>query len=113
MIRVSILYPNVPGKRFDHDYYQNVHIPMAIRLLGPAIRSVTVERGIAPGPHWPNPAFFAIASFVCNSVAAYTRALVPHMKRLQEDVTNYTDVEAIVQIGEIVVEQCAPAADGS
>jgi uncharacterized protein (TIGR02118 family) len=109
MIKVTVLYPNVAGKRFDYDYYQNVHIPLAIALLGPAVRSVTVERGLEPGTPWPSPAFFAIAGFECESVEAYTRALVPHMKRLQDDVANYTDVEAIIQVSEIVEVHVSPS----
>lgn len=101
MIRIVVLYPKVEGKRFDFEYYRDVHIPLSIRLLGPAIRSVTVERGISPGAPWPSPAFFAIAGFVCESVEAYTHALAPHMKRLQDDIANYTDTEAIVQVCEI------------
>ena len=49
MIKVTILYPNKPGTRFDADYYLGVHMPMAIRLLGPAIKSVTAEIGIVGG----------------------------------------------------------------
>lgn len=109
MIKVTVLYPKAEGKWFDHDYYQNVHIPLSVRLLGPAIRSVTVERGLAPGAPWPNPSFFAIAGFVCESVEAYTRALVPHMKRLQDDVANYTDAEAIIQVSEIVEVHVSPS----
>lgn len=101
MIKVTVLYPKVAGKRFDYDYYQNVHIPLAIALLGPAVRSVTVERGLDLGTPWPASAFYAIAGFVCESVDVYIRALVPQMKRLQDDVVNYTDVEAVIQISEL------------
>ena len=66
------------GKRFDYGYYKNVHIPLAIRLLGPAVRSVTVERGLEPGAPWPGPAFFVITGFTCETIEAYTQALVPH-----------------------------------
>lgn len=100
MSKVTVLYPKIEGKRFDFEYYRDVHIPLTIRLLGSAIRSVTLERGITPGAPWPSPAFFAIAGFVCESLEAYTRALAPHMKRLQDDISNYTDTEAIIQVSE-------------
>jgi len=108
MIKVTVLYPKVAGKTFDYDYYKNVHIPLAIRLLGPAIRSVTVECALEPGAPWPSPAFFVIAGFVCETVEAYTQALVPHMNRLQEDVANFTNVEAIIQVSDIVEIQISP-----
>jgi hypothetical protein len=27
MIKVSVIYPNKPGARFDHDYYRMKHLP--------------------------------------------------------------------------------------
>ena len=49
MVKVSVLYPNKPGSRFDVEYYLNIHMPMAAQLLGPAIKAITVEIG-RPGP---------------------------------------------------------------
>lgn len=104
MIKVTILYPNAPGRRFDHEYYETVHIPMSIELLGSAVRSVCVERGLSVGPPWPEPTYSAICSFVCESKEAYERALFPHLARLQGDLVNYSDVEALVQISEITID---------
>ena len=28
MIKVSVMYPNTPGGRFDHDYYRDKHMPL-------------------------------------------------------------------------------------
>lgn len=49
MVRISILYPNSKGSRFDVSYYVETHMPMSIRLLSahPGYRGVSVERGIA------------------------------------------------------------------
>ena len=33
MIRISILYPNVKGSRFDFEYYVQKHMPRSIQLL--------------------------------------------------------------------------------
>jgi hypothetical protein len=33
MIRVTVLYPNEPGKRFDHAYFATKHLPMVIERL--------------------------------------------------------------------------------
>jgi hypothetical protein len=45
MIKVSVLYPNVAGTKFDMAYYLNHHIPMVRRLLGSALKGVSVEHG--------------------------------------------------------------------
>ena len=104
MIKVTVLYPNTPGARFDHDYYEKVHIPMSIELLGPAVKSVLVERGLDVGAPWPAPAYRAICSFVCESKDAYEQALFPHLATLRGDLVNYSDVEAVIQISEITVD---------
>lgn len=110
MIKVTILYPNTPGSRFDHDYYLNVHMPLSIELLGPAMKSVTVERGVSLGAPWPDAAFAAICSFVCESREAYEQAFFPHMQRLQDDMANYTDVTSIVQVSEIAIDHVTAGA---
>ena len=28
MIKVSVMYANAPGERFDHDYYRDKHMPL-------------------------------------------------------------------------------------
>ena len=33
MVKVSVLYPNKPGSRFDVEYYLNTHMPMADGFL--------------------------------------------------------------------------------
>jgi uncharacterized protein (TIGR02118 family) len=107
VIKVTILYPSGPTAWFDHDYYETVHMPLSIGLMGDAMRSVTVERGISPGAPWPEPAFRAICSFVCDSLETYQSAFMPHMERLQRDMPNYTDIEAIIQISNVMIEHPA------
>jgi uncharacterized protein (TIGR02118 family) len=101
MIKVTILYPKEPGSHFDADYYLNVHMPMAIKLLGAAIKSVSAEIGIAAGTPGQEPPFAALVGFTCDTVQAFTEASMPHMATLQADIPNYTDIEPIFQISEI------------
>ena len=49
MIKISVMYPNTPGSRFDHDYYRDQHMPMVKRLMGDACLSFGVDRGLAGG----------------------------------------------------------------
>ena len=48
MIKISILYPNIKGSRFDMSYYIDTHMPLSIRLLSAhsGFKSVSVERGL-------------------------------------------------------------------
>jgi len=101
MIKVSILYPRKPGNRFDVDYYLTVHMPMAARLLGTAVKEISIEIGIGGSvPNEPAP-YAAIVGFTCDSVDAFTAAFTPVTGQLQGDIPNYTDIEPVIQISEI------------
>jgi uncharacterized protein (TIGR02118 family) len=39
MIKISVLYPNNEGAKFDMAYYCQTHIPLVKRLLGAAVRA--------------------------------------------------------------------------
>jgi uncharacterized protein (TIGR02118 family) len=101
MIKVTFLYPNAPGTRFNADYYIDVHMPLAIKRLGPALKAVSAEIGLSgamPGSSAPNA---ALASFTFDSVESFTAAVMPHYAELQADIPNYTDIAPVVQISEI------------
>lgn len=109
MVRVSVLYPNKPGSHFDANYYLSVHMPMATRLLGPAIKVVTAEIGVAgeaPGEGAP---FAAIAGFVCESAEVFMQAFAPVADQLQSDIPKYTDIEPVIQISNLTVFAGEPA----
>jgi uncharacterized protein (TIGR02118 family) len=101
MVKVSVVYANKPGSRFDADYYLKVHMPMAAKLLGSAMTSVTAEIGIAgETPGEPAP-FAAIAGFTCESVPVFLQAFMPVAGQLKADVPKYTDIEPVIQISEL------------
>ena len=103
MIKVTVLYPQSPGTRFDHDYYRDRHMPMVQARFGAALRRYTVERGLAGGaPGQPAP-FVAGCEFFFDSVEAFQTAFGPHVAEIMGDIANYTDRQPIVQIGEVVV----------
>ena len=48
MIQVTTLYPNQPGKRFDHDYYVNKHMALVHRLFDSrGLVRIEVVKGVA------------------------------------------------------------------
>jgi uncharacterized protein (TIGR02118 family) len=105
MIQVTFLYPNKPGSRFDADYYIGTHMPLAIRLLKPALKAVTAEVGISSAMPDQPPPYAAIANFTFESVQAFGEAVMPHYQKLQGDIPNYTDIEPVVQISEIRISE--------
>ena len=107
MIRISILYPNSDGSRFDFEYYARKHMPRSIELLSmhPGFRGVTVEKGLSGGAPGSAPAYSAMCHFLFESAEAFLAAFVPHAPELQGDMPNYTNTSPVVQINEILISR--------
>ena len=101
MVKVSVLYPNKPGSRFDIEYYLNTHMPMAHRLLEPALKAVQVEIGSSGATPGDLPPFAAIVGFTCESYQSFADAFLPNAAALQGDIPNYTNIEPIIQVSDI------------
>jgi len=105
MIKVSVLYPQSDGARFDHAYYRDRHMPMVKDKLGGACLRYTVDQGVAGGaPGAPAP-FAAMCHIYCKSLEDFQQAMAPNAKDIMADVSNYTDIQPMFQISEVVVEQ--------
>jgi uncharacterized protein (TIGR02118 family) len=105
MIKVTVLYPNTPGTRFDVEYYLQKHMPRSMELLGAALKGVSVEIGLASDFTREPALFVAICAFTCESVDAFVAAFTPHAAELQGDIENYTNAKAIVQVSELRIAQ--------
>jgi uncharacterized protein (TIGR02118 family) len=105
MVKVSILYPNTKGARFDFAYYVGTHMPMSIRLLGshPGYRGVSVEKGVGGAAPGAEPAYVAMCHFSFDSAEAFMAAFTPHAAALQGDIPNYTDVTPTIQFNEVLI----------
>jgi uncharacterized protein (TIGR02118 family) len=101
MIKVSVLYPNETGKRFDIDYYCNKHMPIAVEKLGAACKGAIVEQGLAGGEPGSAPPYIVIASFLFDSIGDFQKAVTGWDEELAADLKNYTDIQPIMQINEI------------
>src|SRR4051794_10849723 len=102
MVKISILYPNRTGARFDIPYYLNTHMPMSIKLLSthPGFKGVSVERGLVGAVPGTPPAYIAMCHFLFDSLEGFMAAFGPHATALQGDMPNYTDIEPIIQVSE-------------
>ncbi len=102
MIRVSILYANKEGSKFDHDYYRDSHMPMVRNKLGSVLRESSIDKGIAGGaPDAPLP-FVCIGYLSFDSVEDFQQAFAENAGDIMSDIPNYTDIEPVIQISEIV-----------
>jgi uncharacterized protein (TIGR02118 family) len=107
MTKISILYPNHKGSRFDMNYYLNTHMPMSIERLSSAkgFRGVSVERGVSGIVPGSAPTYIAMCHFLFDSVEDFMTAFTPHASVLQGDIPNYTDVEPTIQVNEVAISR--------
>ena len=107
MVKISILYPNRPGARFDMAYYIEKHMPRSIELLSayPGFRAVSVEKGVGGAADGAEAAYIAMCHYSFESVEAFMAAFMPHAPELQGDIPNYTDVVPVIQINEVLISK--------
>lgn len=102
--RVTVIYPNKDGSKFDFDYYMQEHIPMVERLFG---KSIEVRRGISAPTGAPAP-YVCIATIAAN-IAEFQAVFAQHGAEILGDIPNYTNVEPAVQFDEILPEHQSQA----
>jgi len=113
MIKVSVMYPNKPRVRFDHDYYRTKHQPLIKSGMGAALKYYTIDKALMDGEGKPLGAYVAMCHLFCDSLDAYQASFGPHAEEIRADVQNFTDVTSIHQISEVVVENSATEAFSS
>ena len=102
MIRVSVMYPNQPGKRFDWEYYVNKHkVAIHQKLDGLGLVRTEADRGIGTAqPGAPAP-YLAVGHMYFSCMEDMQKCLA-HGAEMMADVPNFTDIQPQVQISEIV-----------
>jgi len=103
MIKVSVLYANAPGVRFDHDYYRERHLPLLKARMGDACKRYMIDKGLAGGSPGAAAPFVALCHIYCDSIDSFQAGFGPHAAEIMADIPNYTDVTPVVQISEVVV----------
>ena len=101
MIKITVLYPNGEGNTFDMSYYCNTHIPLVQRLVGPALKGVSVDQGMAGGEPGSPPLYVAVCHLLFESVEVFQAAFGPHDEAIMGDIPNYTNIQPILQISEV------------
>ena len=101
MVKVSVLYPNSAGCKFDMDYYLTKHLPMVKQKLGAALKGMAVEQGIAGGAPGAPPTYVAMCHLSFDSADAFQAAFGPHAPALLADIPNYTNTQPTLQISEV------------
>jgi uncharacterized protein (TIGR02118 family) len=94
VIRLSVLYPSGEGETFDHDYYRNHHVPMAVKAWSPV--RTEIDKGV-------NGPYLAAVHFVFTDQDALNTAMgTPATAEIIADVANYTTIAPVMQTSEVV-----------
>jgi len=101
MIKVSVLYPNNDGNKFDMTYYCNSHMPMVQQKLGAVLKQMAVEQGLGGGTPGSKATYVAMGHLYFDSVEAFQTAFAPHAGAIMSDIPNYTNVQPVIQISEV------------
>jgi len=102
MFKVSVMYPNVDGARFDYDYYRTSHMNLVREHLGEfGLVKTEVEKEVSGGGEAPAP-YIGIGTLYFDSADGYDRGIVRWGSVLRADIPNFTNVSPIRQISEIL-----------
>jgi uncharacterized protein (TIGR02118 family) len=89
MIRLTVSYPSTEGATFDHDYYRDKHVPLAVKTWG--LDGAEIDKGI-DGPN------VAAVHFKFESLDALGAAMAAEgTGAVLADVANYTTIEQVIQ----------------
>lgn len=103
MIKVSVMYPFKAGSRFNHDYYRDKHLPLVKARMGAALKSYTIDKGLAGGSPGESPTYVAMCHLFCESPETFQKGFGPHAQEILGDIPNYTDLSPVLQISEVVI----------
>ncbi|WP_339698308.1 EthD family reductase [uncultured Marixanthomonas sp.] len=102
MIKVSVMYPNGKDVQFDAEYYKANHLPMIVNALGDALKGLELDLGVASRvPGEPAP-YVAIAHLKFDSITSFQESFGPHGETFAADVKNYSNVQGVLQISELI-----------
>ena len=102
-IKVSVVYPNSEGKKFNMDYYCNTHVPMVASLLGNALKGATVEQGIGGGAPGSSAPYAGMGNMYFESIEEFQNSFGPNAEKIMGDLPNFTNIEPVIQVSKVMM----------
>lgn len=100
MTITSVTYPKQSGTFFDLNYYVHKHMPMVRTLLSSqGLRDLRIMKGsdLASGG---TPVYEMIGLLTFDDADAFRAAMAAHGQQILDDIPNFTDMRATIQINE-------------
>jgi len=102
MVCISVLYPNASGKKFDHDYYAQKHMPLVMnRCKGSGLIRYEIDTGLAGGTPGSAAPFACVGRLYFRAVEEFQEAMGTHGPEIMGDIPNYTDIQPQIQISRL------------
>ena len=101
MFCVTVLYPNQADGHFDFAYYRDRHIPMMLDLLGDNVLSTELRRGIQAVDGAKAP-YLCLLNTHIRSAEQFAQVMTEHREKVLGDIVNYTNLQPIIQIDEML-----------
>src|SRR5215467_2188786 len=102
MICTTVVYPNEPDSRFDRSYYLERHMPLVNRRWSPfGLKEAQIIDG-RPGLDGSKPACHMMVNLYWDSIESVQRALAETGPEIMGDIPNYTNLQPIIYVGEVV-----------
>lgn len=102
MIKLSVMYPERSGARFDLDYYLNQHLALVRKHWGRFITDAYVSRGVSGGAPGTSPTYRIMAHVAFASQEDLQAAMAEGGTELIADIPNFTDITPVMQVSEVV-----------
>ena len=102
MFKVSVMYPNQAGARFDLAYYRTTHMEIVRRHLQAfGLVKTEVLKGLSGGGGQPAP-FVCIGNLYFETADGYEKGVAASGGAIRADIANFTDLTPVRQISEVV-----------
>ncbi len=102
MVCVSVFYPYSQGKKFDHKYYAQSHMPMVMdRCKSFGLSRYEIDSGLAGGEPGSLAPFTCVGRLYFDAAEEFEKAMSAHGSEILGDIPNYTDIEPQIQVSQM------------
>jgi uncharacterized protein (TIGR02118 family) len=78
-------------------------MPLVAARMGSTCLRYTVDKGLAGGAPGSPATYVGMCHIYCESVESFQAGFGPHAAEILGDIPNYTDLQPVLQISEVVV----------
>jgi uncharacterized protein (TIGR02118 family) len=78
-------------------------MPLVKTRMGANCKYYTVDKGLTGGEPDTASTYIGMCHIFCDSVESFQAGFGPHADEIMKDIPNYTDLEPVMQISDVVV----------